>query len=74
MKKKKNPVFDFSRCVSCGICAQTCPFSCIVLSESAGGSDKNLYPALSGDCSGCGSCERGCPMGAVAMVDTNDAD
>lgn len=67
MTVKKRPVFEFDRCVSCSICVQACPVSSIELRESAGGSDRNLYPLLLDGCLGCGSCERACPMGAVKM-------
>ena len=70
MAAKKTPVFDHSLCVSCSICAQICPVSCIVLSEYAGKGDKNLYPAVSGDCLGCGTCQRSCPMDAISMKES----
>lgn len=67
MAQRKKPVFDYKLCVSCGICAQACPVSCIELCESGEGRDKNLYPKLIADCLGCGTCQRSCPLGAVAM-------
>lgn len=69
MAVKKIPVFDFELCVSCGICAQTCPVSSIVINLPADRKAPNLYPAVNAGCIGCGSCERACPMGAVSMVE-----
>ena len=69
MAKKKRAVFDFSLCVSCGICVQTCPVSCIELKEFSKPGDSNLYPALTDSCLGCGSCERACPMGMIHMAE-----
>ena len=64
---KKRPFFDFSLCVSCAVCEQSCPISAISLSVKGESDDKNLYPAVGEDCMGCGSCERACPMSAITM-------
>ncbi len=71
MAVRKRPVFDNKLCVSCNICAQACPVSCIELKETGGDGDNNLYPGLYGDCLGCGMCSRSCPMGAIAMEDAD---
>ncbi len=67
MAVKKIPVFDFSLCVSCSICVQSCPVSAIVLCEKRKKGDSNLYPSLNGSCIGCGTCERSCPMCAIKL-------
>ena len=71
MKERKKPIFNRKLCVSCSICAQSCPVSCIELCELGSGSDRNLYPQLIGDCLGCGTCQRSCPIGAVSMEDAD---
>ena len=67
MSARKKPVFDNKLCVSCSICAQACPISCIELCQVGEGADRNLYPQLVGDCLGCSLCARSCPMDAIAM-------
>ena len=66
---KKQPVFDYLLCLSCGICAQACPVSDLAMKrEGKSGKYRNLFPELVGDkCIGCGSCARACPMHAVRM-------
>jgi len=68
MKNKKLPVFDFKPCVSCGICVQACPFSCIELSVNGVDALKNLYPKVDAEtCTGCSLCAKSCPTDAIAM-------
>ena len=67
MTAEKRPVFDFSLCVSCSVCVQECPISCISLDEAGERDGRNLYPAVNDKCTGCGICERACPMSAVAL-------
>lgn len=69
MSVKKRPVFDYSLCVSCSICVQSCPVSCIVLSMQMSGNDKNLYPTAGEGCIGCMQCVRSCPMGAAKAIE-----
>ena len=66
---KKEPVFDYLLCLSCGICAQACPVSALAMKrEGKSGKYRNLFPEPVGDkCIGCGSCARACPMDAVRM-------
>ncbi len=66
---KKYPTFDYSFCVSCGICAQACPVSCLTMTKK-GRQRKypNVFPELSSDgCTGCGICEKACPMEVVTI-------
>lgn len=69
--KKKQPVFDYSACISCSICVQACPFSCLSLSlEGRQGKYKNLFPQSVKDCcTGCGICADSCPMDCIQMKD-----
>ena len=69
---KKQPVFDYLLCLSCGICAQACPVSALAMKrEGKSGKYRNLFPELVEEkCIGCGSCERACPMDAVRMEET----
>lgn len=70
----KKPVFEIDNCVSCGICAQSCPLSCITLSLSAKqGKYRNLFPVVDHDsCIGCGRCADDCPMGCLEMEEHED--
>ena len=71
---KKRPVFDYRLCVSCGICAQACPVSVLVMRrEGSSGKYRNLFPELAGPgCLGCGQCARACPMAVIRMEESGD--
>ncbi len=63
------PIFDKKACVSCNMCIQICPVSCLSLS---GASTKGLHrhpdledPTL---CIACGFCAEDCPVDAIVMV------
>lgn len=62
------PVFDKEACISCNMCIQVCPVSCLSLSEaSAKGLHRHPYvenPAL---CIACGFCAEDCPVDAISM-------
>ena len=63
------PAFDYRFCVSCGICAQTCPVSALGMQkEGKSGKYRNLFPELVNDhCIGCGQCVGACPMDVIRM-------
>lgn len=67
--KKKTPEFEYKECLSCGICAQTCPVSALSMTRPGrSGKYKNIFPELTGEgCIGCGQCAAGCPMGCISM-------
>lgn len=67
--KGKHPVFDYADCVSCGICAQTCPLSCIGMTRAGKqGKYRNAFPELTDTaCIGCGLCAKACPMDVIEM-------
>ena len=45
-------------CISCGICADECPVSCISEGDS-------IYMIDEDQCIECGSCEAACPNDAI---------
>ncbi len=67
--KKNQPVFEYVLCVSCGICAQTCPVSALGMrKEGKSGKYRNVFPELVNDkCIGCSQCFRACPMEVIRM-------
>ncbi len=62
------PVVNITVCTACGICVQSCPVTCLALSEPANG-DPNAYPALHEPkrCLACAFCADDCPVGAIIM-------
>lgn len=64
---KKQPVFDYKRCMACGICVQACPVSCLVLSKTDIDSYNKAYPVKEEGCISCGICENQCPFEAVRL-------
>jgi len=64
-------VVDEQACIGCGLCQTVCPYSAIVLSDSAAGGRKARTIAAS--CKGCGICSAGCPEGAITMQHFTDA-
>ncbi len=69
---RKQPAFDYLLCVSCGICAQSCPVSALPMQkEGKSGKYRNLFPELNPErCIGCGQCARACPMNAIRLRET----
>ncbi len=45
-------------CVSCGVCADTCPVNAISMGA-------NRYEVDNDTCIDCGACEDACPTGAI---------
>lgn len=65
---KLKPVFRFEMCISCGICVQDCPVSCIALAQEGIDKLNNLYPMLVEDtCISCAICAKNCPMDCIEM-------
>ncbi len=71
---KRQPVFDYLNCVSCGICAQTCPVSALGMrKEGKSGKYRNVFPELTRPtCVGCGLCAGACPMEVITMEELAD--
>lgn len=60
---------DYSTCMACSICVQTCPFGCLVLSKIGIDSLNNAYPELKPDhgCTGCALCAKACPVNSISI-------
>lgn len=60
---------EFSLCMSCGVCVQACPFSCLVMSKTTLDAQRNSLPELSGanPCTGCGLCASACPVDCISI-------
>lgn len=67
---RKHPVFQYEHCVSCGICAQDCPVSCLAMTNiRKQGKYKKPCPQMAEEgCTGCGICAKSCPMNAIQMT------
>ena len=64
------PSFEHKKCMSCTICVDACPVSCIGMSAPQNGKKgQHEFPFLKNDkaCIGCGFCSSECPVEAVAM-------
>ncbi len=68
---KKHPAFHYASCVSCGICVQACPVSCLAMTlvRKQGKYKKPCPEQAEPGCTGCGLCEKSCPMDAISMVE-----
>jgi len=54
------PIFDYKKCIGCGLCAKNCRFAALVM--------KKGKPALNQFlCEGCGACEVICPQKAIKL-------
>ncbi|NNM54456.1 MAG: 4Fe-4S binding protein [Spirochaetales bacterium] len=52
---------DYSKCVSCGICAKVCRFDAVIKDSGSYQIQKNL-------CEGCGYCSVVCPVKAIRLT------
>jgi pyruvate ferredoxin oxidoreductase delta subunit len=64
--RSQKPVYDFSRCIKCGICQIFCPEGC-VRENAAGYFEADLFY-----CKGCGICYRECPTMVITMVEEKE--
>jgi len=54
------PIFDYKKCIGCGLCVKNCQFKALVL--------KNKKPKLNEFlCEGCGACEVICPNNVIKL-------
>lgn len=57
---------DKEKCVSCGLCARTCPAGAIAFSPEQAG---RTPPVVDGTlCIGCGACSHACPVEAIDIL------
>jgi len=61
--KSQRPVFEYEKCIKCGLCYLFCPEGCIEPTED-GYFAPNLYY-----CKGCGLCARECPKDVISMIE-----
>ena len=54
------PLIDQSRCIGCGVCANTCPAHAIALRNSRPVIDRRI-------CIRCFCCQEFCPKGAMTV-------
>ncbi|HNY64875.1 MAG TPA: 4Fe-4S binding protein [Deltaproteobacteria bacterium] len=64
------PSFDRKTCMSCNICIDACPVSCIGLAEPVDRKGAHGYPYVRDEkaCIGCGFCALSCPVDSITMV------
>jgi len=55
------PIINRKKCISCRICQQCCPDSCVILNPKA----EVNYDY----CKGCGVCAQECPVKCIEMVE-----
>jgi glutamate synthase domain-containing protein 2/NAD-dependent dihydropyrimidine dehydrogenase PreA subunit len=69
---KYMPVFDYSRCSRCGLCATACTWGEIRLvpEKMENGKPVSIPVANRSSCGACHYCERQCPEEAITIVDT----
>jgi pyruvate ferredoxin oxidoreductase delta subunit len=59
--RSQKPVYNFDRCLKCGLCQLFCPEGC-VRQNAQGYFEADLYY-----CKGCGICARECPSWVITM-------
>ena len=64
--RSKRPIYDFKKCIKCGICSIFCPEGCIG-QNAEGHFEADLYY-----CKGCGICSRECPTKVITMVEEEE--
>ncbi|MBT8490981.1 MAG: 4Fe-4S binding protein [Deltaproteobacteria bacterium] len=71
MKKSQwqKPRFDYKKCVSCTICIDACPVTCLGVSRVSDPKDPHGHPYMENEkaCIGCGFCALECPVEAITM-------
>ncbi len=64
--RSQKPIYDFTKCIKCGLCQLFCPEGCIE-QNAEGNFEANLYY-----CKGCGICARECWTKTITMVDEEE--
>ncbi|MGV8079088.1 MAG: 4Fe-4S binding protein [Syntrophales bacterium] len=62
------PVIDGKTCVSCRICIEGCPASCLSGRTDGEGKHEIAFLADPKSCISCGFCEADCPVEAIRLV------
>jgi pyruvate ferredoxin oxidoreductase delta subunit len=60
--RSQRPTYDFTKCISCGLCQIYCPEGCI-WQNTDGYFEADMFY-----CKGCGICARECPTRVITMV------
>ena len=64
--RSQKPVFDFEKCIKCGLCYIYCPEGCI-RQNTEGYFEADMYY-----CKGCGICAKECPKEVITMVEEGE--
>ena len=64
--RSQRPIYNFKRCIKCGVCQLFCPEGCI--EQNADG----YFEADLSYCKGCGICVRECLTGVITMVEEEE--
>ena len=64
--RSQRPIYNFKRCIKCGVCQLFCPEGCI--EQNADG----YFEADLFYCKGCGICVRECLTGVITMVEEEE--
>ncbi len=64
--RSQRPIYDFKRCIKCGICQIFCPEGCIE-QNAEGYFEADLFY-----CKGCGICDRECWTKVITMVEEEE--
>ena len=64
--RSQRPIYDFRKCIKCGICQLFCPEGCVGQNKE-GHFEADLYY-----CKGCGICARECPTRVITMVEEEE--
>jgi Na+-translocating ferredoxin:NAD+ oxidoreductase subunit B len=64
------PSFNRKTCMSCNICIDDCPVSCITLAEPVDRKNLHGYPYIKDEkvCIACGFCAESCPVDSITMM------
>jgi formate hydrogenlyase subunit 6/NADH:ubiquinone oxidoreductase subunit I len=68
-KRWPKPKIQVDMCMSCKICIDVCPVTCLALTYTPGTADTKGYPVLDREifCVACEFCALGCPVDAITM-------
>lgn len=69
--KNRFPRIDYTICMSCMVCIQSCPFSSLGSGPVTAQKSKKQYPLLvqPDSCTGCGICVKDCPVEAITLYE-----